>query len=114
MIVAKKRGLVYFFLQPVLDHIIQRIRRDGEVGQLVDEREDAGPAHGDARDAGVALRLAGLCEDLHAVAFGAAVKQTIIAKEFLIMQTIQKKGLTVKDLVTIGIFSALFLNGLHD
>lgn len=25
------------------------------------------------------------------------------------MQTIQKKGLTVKDLVTIGIFSALFL-----
>ena len=70
MIVAKKRGLVYFFLQPVLDHIIQRIRRDGEVGQLVDEREDAGPAHGDARDAGVALRLAGLCEDLHAIALG--------------------------------------------
>ena len=34
------------------------------------------------------------------------------------MQTIQKKGLTVKDLVTIGIFSALFLvfalvGGIH-
>lgn len=25
------------------------------------------------------------------------------------MQTINKKGLTVKDLVTVGIFSALFL-----
>ena len=80
MIVAKKRGLVYFFLQPVLDHIVQRIRRDGEVGQLVDEREDAGAAHGDARDAGVALRLAGLREDLHAVAFGAAVKQTVVER----------------------------------
>ena len=86
MIVAKKRGLVYFFLQPVLDHIIQRIRRDGEVGQLVDEREDAGPAHGDARDAGVALRLAGLREDLHAIALGTAAKHAVIEQIIFQMQ----------------------------
>ena len=58
--------------KPVLQDILQRVRRDGEVGELVDEREDPGAAHGDARDAGVALRLAGLREDLHAIALGTA------------------------------------------
>lgn len=81
--------------KPVLQDILQRVRRDGEVGELVDEREDPGAAHGDARDAGVALRLAGLREDLHAVAFGAAVKQTVV--EQIVFQ-VQRRALLGLDI----------------
>lgn len=102
MIVAKRAGLSTYFVnggvrlsKPVLQDILQRVRRDGEVGELVDEREDPGAAHGDARDAGVALRLAGLREDLHAVAFGAAVKQTVV--EQIVFQ-VQRRALLGLDI----------------
>lgn len=99
MIVAKKRGLVYFFLQPVLEDVVQRIRRNGEVGQLIDEREDAGAAHGDARDTGVALRLAGLREDLYAVAFCAAAQHAVIEQ---ILFQMQRRALLCFDVFCVN------------
>ena len=85
--------------KPVLQDILQRVRRDGEVGELVDEREDPGAAHGDARDAGVALRLAGLREDLHAIALGTAAKHAVI--EQIIFQ-MQRRALLCLDVLCVN------------
>ena len=87
--------------KPVLQDILQRVRRDGEVGELVDEREDPGAAHGDrllprhADGLGAEHGAHRGPDRLGVIGVGAAVKQTVV--EQIVFQ-VQRRALLGLDI----------------